>query len=178
MCIPKWPLTQDAVKLCFQAAFGAEHMLSDKDAAMSYLQEEYSQTPGRDIPIFEPISDEYARCNIAAWKYNGLPIEWLWEMFSQTAEAKREHSESLFMEFLDCVGACAEDGILPFDSPAWLAFRQRYLSSGIEPVHHSQEYRDKEHPAYRVVETKYASTRSPFLLCRRQIARPSCRTMP
>ena len=153
---------QDAVKLCFQAAFGAEHILSDKIKAMEYLREEYSRTPARDIDVFEPISEEFARCNIAAWKYKGLPIEWLFEMFCQSAWVKKDKRESLFMEYLDSVGTCSEDGTLRFDSSMWSSFIEQYLFSGIKPPHHSQEYRDKEHPAYRVVDKK-CSTVLPIL---------------
>ena len=32
---------QDVVKLLFQAAFGAEHLLTDKDAAFRWLQKEF-----------------------------------------------------------------------------------------------------------------------------------------
>ena len=124
---------QDAVKLCFQAAFGAEHILSDKIKAMEYLREEYSRTPARDIDVFEPISEEFARCNIAAWKYKGLPIEWLFEMFYQTAKKSRKNSSSLFMEYLEIVSTPAEEGILPFDNSMWLSFKNQYLSTGIKP---------------------------------------------
>ncbi len=148
---------QDAVKLCFQAAFGAEHILSDKIRAMEYLQEEYTRTPARDADVFEPISEEYARCNIAAWKYKGLAIEWLFDMFYQSALMKKDKRESLFMEYLDAVGTCSENGILPFDSSEWLSFKKQYLSSGIKPLHHSQEYRDNERPAYRVVVKKHST---------------------
>ena len=30
---------RDAVKLCYQAAFGAEHLLQDREAAYRYLKE-------------------------------------------------------------------------------------------------------------------------------------------
>ncbi len=163
---------QDAVKLCFQAAFGAEHILSDKIKAMEYLREEYSRTPTRDIDVFEPISEEFARCNIAAWKYKGLPIEWLFEMFCQSAWVKKDKRESLFMEYLDSVGTCSEDGTLRFDSSMWSSFIEQYLFSGIKPLHHSQEYRDKEHPAYRVVDKK-CSTVLPIL--ERAIAIPTAK---
>jgi len=159
---------QDAVKLCFQAAFGAEHLLSDKSKALDYLQEEYSQTPAQDIEVFEPISKDYVRCNLAAWKHRGLPVEWLFEMFCQSAVADAEtevkagaeaglQAEALFVEYLDSTSICAAEGVLPFDSPAWLAFRERYLSLGTkpQPVHHSKDYREQERPAYRIIMKEY-----------------------
>ncbi|HAZ20951.1 MAG TPA: hypothetical protein DCY84_01120 [Firmicutes bacterium] len=154
---------QDAVKLCFQAAFGAEHLLSDKTKAMEYLQEEYLQTPAQDIETFEPISDDYVRCNLAAWKYRGLPMVWLFEMFCQSAGMEsaakteaQEQAQTLFLEYLEAVGICIVDGLLPFDSSEWLSFKERYLSTGVNPVRHSQAYREHEHPAYRIIRREYA----------------------
>jgi len=160
-------MPQDAVKLCFQVAFGVEHLLTERNAAMGYLQKEYSQTPAQDMAVFEPISDEYVRCNLAAWKSRELPLEWLFEMFWQSAdleedaglEGKSKCSEALFMKYLDSVGRCVEEGLLPFDKLAWLSFKERYLSLGggePQPVHHSEEYRNQECPAYRVIKKKYS----------------------
>ena len=148
---------KDAIKLCFQAAFGAEHILSDYVKALEFLHKEYSETNVMDMDVFEPISDEYVRINIAAWKYKGLPVEWLFEMFYQTAEKSRKNSSSLFMEYLEIVSTQAEEGILPFDNSMWLSFKNQYLSTGIKPLHHSNKYRDLEHPTYRVVSKKFVT---------------------
>src|SRR5690554_7073600 len=68
---------QDGVKLCFQAAFGAEHILSDQDKARTALLEEFARTHSRSMEVFEAISAEYSRCNLAAWKRWKLLPEWL-----------------------------------------------------------------------------------------------------
>jgi len=34
---------QDIVKMCYQATFGAEHLLSDMDGAKKYFYEEYDE---------------------------------------------------------------------------------------------------------------------------------------
>ena len=72
---------QDMIKLCYQAAHGAEHLLSDLDAAKTYLEKEYYAVEAEDIALYEVISDQICRVNLAAWKARKLPIEWLFYMF-------------------------------------------------------------------------------------------------
>ena len=67
----------DVVKLCYQAAFGAEHLLSDLDAARKYFDAEYQRTPASDGPLCEMISEGVCRVNLGAWKNSGMPEDWL-----------------------------------------------------------------------------------------------------
>ncbi|MBA2132955.1 hypothetical protein [Capillibacterium thermochitinicola] len=146
---------QDGVKLCFQAAFGAEHLLTDLEQARANLLAELEQTMPRRIKVFEPISTEYSRCNLAAWKYWQLPPEWLFQIFQRSAAEKREDAEPIFMEYLQIVTACAEQRILPFSSVEWRRYVDSYLAGGVRPVHHSEPYRRREQPAYRIVKREY-----------------------
>lgn len=146
---------QDGVKLCFQAAFGAEHILTDPAQARTDLLAEFAQTLPRRIELFEPISTEYSRCNLAAWKYWQLPPEWVFQIFQRSAAEKREKAEPLFMEYLQIVTACAERGVLPFNGVEWRRYMDCYLAGGVRPVHHSEAYRLREQPAYRIVKRGY-----------------------
>ncbi|NLO40831.1 MAG: hypothetical protein GX115_15355 [Ruminiclostridium sp.] len=148
---------QDAVKLCFQAAFGAEHILMDLDKAWAYLWKEFEQTLPQSMQVFEPVCDEYCRCNLAAWKRLNLPLEWLFQMFYHSALRKREHAGVIFMEYLDIITACANSANLPFSSKAWHAYMDGYITDGIRPVHHSEIYRATEHPAYRIVKSEFVT---------------------
>jgi len=146
---------QDGVKLCFQAAFGAEHILTDQDKARAAFYAEFEQTPARSTDIFEPISKEYSRCNLAAWKYLQLPPEWLFRIFHHSAAEKRGDRVELFLEYLEIVTACADQGLLPFTGAAWRRYKESYLAGGVRPVHHSASYRRREKPAYRIVKREY-----------------------
>lgn len=146
---------QDGVKLCFQAAFGAEHILSDQAKALTDLLAEFEQTSPRRIELFEPISAEYSRCNLAAWKCSKLPLEWLFQIFYHSASEKREKAETLLGEYLDIVTACADNDLLPFSTAVWRRYKNDYLAGGVRPVHHSEPYRLREHPAYRLVKREY-----------------------
>lgn len=147
---------QDAVKLCFQAAFGAEHILMDLDKARAYLWKEFEQTLPQSMQVFEPVCYEYCRCNLPAWKHLNLPLEWLFQMFHHSALEKRGDAEVIFMEYLDIITTCANSANLPFSSEAWQKYRNAYITDGIRPVHHSEIYRATEHPAYRIVKSEFA----------------------
>ena len=47
---------QDILKLCYQAAFGAEHLLKDAEKAKAYLQAEHDAVTAADIPLYEAVS--------------------------------------------------------------------------------------------------------------------------
>jgi hypothetical protein len=140
---------QDVVKLCYQAAFGAEHLLADLDNARQYLFEEYASTEPVDLPVYEHISEHYCRVNLAGWKYHGLPIELLWEIFAESAArcGERQDFRKLMNEYLDTAEA-----VLGSEKTAELTdYLEDYFNQGIRPVHHSEQYRKAENPHYRVV---------------------------
>jgi hypothetical protein len=59
---------QDVVKMCYQAAFGAEHLLLDLDVAKSYHEKEYAEVVATKDELYEQISDTVCRINLSAWK--------------------------------------------------------------------------------------------------------------
>ena len=138
---------QDIIKLCYQAAYGAEHLLADADKAKEYLYEEYKNVQAENLPIYEEISEEHVRINIAAWKYRELPIDVLFKMFLLSAKQNGSGDKKI-NEYL--AWSCSL-----LKSPGLEYYIENYKRNGIFPVHHSQKYRELEKPAYRVVEKKY-----------------------
>lgn len=144
-------LPQDIIKFCFQAAFGAEHLLSDKEFAGKYLHEEFSNTKAMDIPLYELLSDNYCRVNIAGWKYRNLSEESLLDLFFESVS----NSKYSVKEDICYVFKLAADVI--FDNcskdffKAWKDTLDEYIRSGIHAVHHSDHYREVYSPSYRVV---------------------------
>lgn len=139
---------QDMYKLCYQAAFGAEHMLLDEERAWKYLQMEYDQTKASlETPLLEWISEDVARVNLSAYKKKGLPLKLLFEVFVDGARSFDGSKEKLD-RYLDVVTEMAAGGELTFNKEQWDAFCQS-VEEG--PVHHSQNYKVKEQPAYRVI---------------------------
>ena len=116
---------QDIAKLCYQAAHGAEHLLSDLDRARGYLLREFEATAADvGIPLIEPISDAVARVNIAAWKARELPPDTLFDLFAATATDSGE-GDARLVEYLAEVEALqlrAETRISPVDWRVYAAW--------------------------------------------------------
>ena len=146
---------QDMIKLCYQATFGAEHLLTNVTQVKAYFEQEWQRTEARDIPLTEPLSDNYIRIYLDAWKHQGLPADWLFQMFYLTASAHDNASAQDLTERLNNVTRLAAEGDMPFSAEIWQKTCQEYLQSGGGAVHHSEEYRIAELPSYRVVHSRY-----------------------
>ena len=146
---------QDVLKMCYQAAFGAEHLLTDEQSARQYLEREWNEVPGdSDEALYERISNEVCRLNVRAWKGQGLPMEWLLKLFVHSCKPL-PNAHNRFFAFLGSVDAlCAADG-LPFGTEEWKRAKEDYLHEGVRPLHHSETYRAAEKPAYRVMDTVF-----------------------
>lgn len=139
--------TQDAVKMCYQAAFGAEHLLVDKNKAYHYLEKEYALIEcdeEKTEPLYEKICDKTCRVNLREWKRRNLPLKWLFYMFAESAVYVEKESRSLFCRYLESVREI-------FGSSKEL--EEAFLLQ--EPIHHSEAYREAEKPAYRLICTRY-----------------------
>ncbi len=145
---------QDVTKLCYQAAFGAEHLLSDTAAAKRYFNAEFEAVSERDVPLYEEISPEVCRVNLAAWKASGLPSEWLFSMFVHSASVPHG-SQRLFAEYLETAECIVKRGKMVFSEDEWQEYQRKYQEMGQPSVHHSQRYRDSEYPAYRIVNRQF-----------------------
>lgn len=145
---------QDVLKMCYQGAFGAEHLLSDYEAALKFFCHEFSQAEESDCPIFEHISDSVSRINFSGWKKANLPSQWLFKIFVESAKNSRDNIDN-FEELLNLAEEVVQNGHANFSINDWLDFKSEYISSGVKPIHHSDEYRNGEKPAYRIVDRRY-----------------------
>lgn len=153
---------QDLIKLCYQAAFGCEHLIEDLDEAKKNLAEEWDKTEpaGPDMPLLEWISPDFARLNLAAAKRDGLPLEWLQNLFVHSRGddlSGSEHALVLFKNYLDVVRSVSRDHLFSFTEDEWIEEIRSYLADGVYPVRHSQAYRTAEKPAYRLLDKNSAS---------------------
>lgn len=146
---------QDIVKLCYQAAYGVEHLLSNADGVWEFLKCEYASVEPDDVPLAEQISDRFCRINLARWKHVGFPLQWLFRMFvlSATTESK---DIDVFDECLQTAEVLIEQGDMMCSPMQWRTYLKSYAEAGMGPVHHSTQYRMREKPAYRVVANRYA----------------------
>lgn len=145
---------QDLAKLCYQAARGAEHLLMDPHRAHLYLEKEMDGTePCADMALYEIISPSVARVNLGAWKARGLSADALFSLFAATASVRAE-GEDLLPVYLEEVTAYLASGEYGVSAEEWNGFLTEYRAAGMPAVHHSEEYRIAEKPAYRIVRVE------------------------
>lgn len=145
---------RDLIKLCYQAAFGAEHLLADPAAAFAMLEKEFALVPPRDLPLYEPISGEVCRVNLSAWKQKQLPLTWLFRMFTASAAEKPAGSEA-FARCLEAAEKLVSENKTAFSPADWQSCLADYRQAGMGAVHHSCRYRELEQPAYRIINRRY-----------------------
>ena len=150
---------QDVVKMCHQAVFGVEHMLADTERAKQYFLQEYDAVPANfSIPLYEPISEDFCRINLAAWKARNLEPEELFELFLTTAHFNVPGTEIDLNNCAKSVEKLIHKQILLFSLEEWQAYYTEYKQSGMPAVHHSQSYRLAEQPSYRLVRKNLLHT--------------------
>lgn len=147
-------MPQDIAKACYQAAMGAEHLLSDTTAAKRYFDAEFEATVPRRGELFECLSDDICRVDLGAWKMTGMPREWLFNMFVGTATVPRGGREIL-EEYLAEAETVLESAYVDFSAEEFHGFLKKYRAAGLPSIHHSEVYRQNESPAYRIVDREF-----------------------
>ena len=147
-------MPQDIAKICYQAAMGAEHLLPDTSAARRYFDAEFDSTEPREGELYELLSDDICRVDLGAWRATGMPREWLFNMFVGTATVERCGRAAL-EEYLCAAEEVVFDSEVAFSKEEWREFMEKYRAAGLPAVHHSQNYRENEHPAYRIVDRRF-----------------------
>lgn len=150
-------LPQDVVKFCYQAAYGAEHLLADTAAARAYFDAEYKTVvPSGKAVLMEELNEFYGRVSLSAWKAEGLQSDRLFALFCGGAmkiptQEERAEREERMQRYLETASRLAAAEQTPYAEADWLTFLESYRACGFGPVHHSDAYRQAYHPAYRVV---------------------------
>ena len=144
--------SRDVLKLCYQAARGAEHLLADTARARAYFDQEYAATPAdASQPLLEIIGPEVVRVNIAAWKAANLPADWLFRMFVHTASVAADGEDHL-AEYVAQAEVIVRDRWTGTD---WTDTVTEWTAASRPAVHHSEAYRAAEKPAYRIVRRQF-----------------------
>ena len=137
---------QDLVKQAYQGAYGAGHAILNRQKAWAYFSREFAAVEAADVKLFEIISPDYCRINLAAWKKSGMPGEWLFNMFYASAEIFPDSGE-VFRSYLAVIRQ-----ICPETAEEMEKFRRRHRG---EAVHHSPLYGKIYRPSYRIVSTRF-----------------------
>lgn len=143
---------QDIYKAFYQEHFGAEHMITDKEAARNYLDQELATMQDKRDGIYvEPIgmSGDYVRIYLIAVSHKILSSSQLLQAFIESAGEHKSPAISWATKWQAIVEVVDEvsPGLGSDDERAMLL--QASLNN--QAVHHSQAYNAAYHPHYRIV---------------------------
>lgn len=160
---------QDLVKLSYHAACGADHLLRDLDEARAYFLAEYENTHPAEGDLYEPVSGDFARVNIAQWKQRGLKADWLFKLFCLSAVHDENSREKLLQNIRTVECMLSHTHISRVE---WDEYITDYVNQGLPAVHHSDVYRQAERPAYRLVKLPLLRLLPVLELVAKQTAKP------
>jgi len=149
----KYPLMlpQDAVKLCFQSAFGCGHLIKNEEQALSMLKNEMENIKENSrARLLESIGSGYARIDLCAAKAKNIPAEKICKVFIKSAE---NGIKSDFEEKTAVLKNLAAAQKAPFSAKELEEYLADYDG---KMVSHTKEYKKAYAPAYRVICEKFA----------------------
>lgn len=154
----KYPCLQvtDIFKYIFQSSFGCEHMVSSLDFVTDYIRRE-SENCADSEELVDTLDGAYARVHLSYLK-RGLSTDTLAKLFFMSAKSEPNGKSELEQKLLVARELVLE-GKLPFSACDFDTSVETWKVMGYPAVHHSEAFREKYKPSYRVVADKYV----PFL---------------
>ena len=144
---------QDLFKFLFQSAFGCEHLVSNRDAAIAYIRREYDSLPPMSPTPPDPLDGAYSRVHLSCLQ-EGLTPETLGELFCRSAKTEPSGQADL-LDKLQTARDLIHEGLLPFSPEEFQDMLSVWAEKSYPPVHHSDAFRAAYHPAYRVIANEY-----------------------
>lgn len=148
--------TQDLYKLVYQAAMGNIHLGIDPAVLKNYLVNEMDKVDASDNePLVEEISPEgMIRVNLRPYKVKSGTSEKLFEAMRETANTFTPNKNKI-IQYWEVIEKMTEDNSIPFNKSELESFLKEMQASDYPAVHHSDQYLELYHPAYRVILKKY-----------------------
>ena len=148
----------DLYKSCFQDYMGAEHLVSDRERVMSYLDEELTTADIDDLPewFYEPcgIKGRYVRVSLRTVKEGLITEDMLLDAFIRSANTKRPSVKSWRRKWHKIIGTIDKMNLNLPDYDREKQFLDSLLSVGKYAISHSSDYREAYHPHYRIVKRR------------------------
>lgn len=144
---------RDLYKLVYHGAMGNEHLMTDTIGIFRYLQQELESVEASDDePLVEPVrpDSQLVRLNLRPFKARGGDPKRLFAAMLSTSTQFRKSEDDFGKWWSDVEKLAAEKRV-----PVGLRELRELFTSMHEKhfpaVHHSEEYRDRYRPAYRVI---------------------------
>lgn len=152
----KYPEMQvsDAVKLLYQNEFGSGHMIPDKNACVLRIMDERKNCSAEKRTA-EPIGNGLARLYLQEANRLGISSESIGKMFMLASSGNRGNMGA-FTEKLWTLRCLTQNRQTPFSADALDDYLRSYFAAGCPAVSHSEIYRQKYAPAYRLIGSRFA----------------------
>lgn len=146
---------QDIYKTCFQDVFGPEHLVSDTQKVLSYIDYETKQQYNEAFPLYEYCGMEgnFVRVNVSAVKQGYIDMETLADCF--IASASKEHTMTisqwtkLWREICGYIEVNYKDKLSNFQADS--LYIENLLGKGEYAWVHSRAFHDTYLPHYRII---------------------------
>jgi hypothetical protein len=148
---------QDVYKLLYQGEFGVGHIIHDLATARGCLVSELNQVSGKSSePLSEVISPDNAmiRTHLRPFKAKQLDPETLLQAMMKTTRSMMPDT-ARFIGYWKVVMQAIHHRLLPFSVREADDFWKEMQQQGFPAIHHSKEYQEAYHPAYRVIKAEY-----------------------
>jgi uridine kinase len=143
---------QDLFKYIFQSSFGCEHMISSPEYARARIADE-AVSCVKGNTLVDALDGNYSRVHFA-YLNEGLSIETYSKIFVASAK-KEESGKETLMTKLQVARELAKEGAFSFGCDELEEAIDKWEAEGFPAVHHSEVFREKYAPAYRVIDNKY-----------------------
>ena len=144
---------EDIFKYLYQSSFGCEHLISNEERVLGYIKREYESLTVQPS-MTDKLDGTYTRIHLSALK-GGLTPETLARLFFLSAK-KETDGKSALESKLSAARELIKEGLLPLDLNDFDKKLSDWRKSGYPAIHHSDAFRSKYRPAYRVIADRYA----------------------
>ncbi len=151
----------DCYKALHQSALGCEHLISDPSAAAEYIRREAAACTLHGAPETEALDGDFVRVHLD-WVRRGLPPEVLADRLVRSSARVPGGMERLEEKLAVLLSLCRE-GELPFSPEETEEYIRARRAEGFPAVHHSEIFRARYAPAYRVLRRELAADLGDFL---------------
>ncbi len=159
----RYPALQlaDCYKALHQSALGCEHLISDPSAAADDIRREAASCVLHGAPESEGLDGDFVRVHLD-WVRRGLPPEVLADRLVRSSARVPEGVPHLEEKLAVLLSLCRE-GALPFSPAEAEDYIRARRAEGFPAVHHSDLFRARYAPAYRVLRRDLAADLEDFL---------------
>lgn len=144
----------DCYKALHQSALGCEHLISDPSAAADYIRREAASCTLHGAPETEELDGDFVRVHLD-WVRRGLPPEVLADRLVRSS-ARVPGGILRLEEKLAVLLSLCREGELPISPEEAEAYIRARRAEGFPAVHHSEAFRARYAPAYRVLRRDLA----------------------